>query len=417
MLKKLRLTDFKSFVDETVDLAPLTLLVGANASGKSNFLDAIHFMRALDFDLSLAEILNGEERSAPDAWPGIRGRASEVARLGTSIFSVQSTWHPLTPDSQVVAEALPELGRPEFSHKIACRTEPVPRLESESLFDAAGRELFSTGALEGNRIEVPWTPTRHSRSTTATLVDADRSVLWEVLGSRGPNSPHVPTDVVLYAMLMTDVLKHVNILNVRPEEMRGYGRRGGLLGAEGKNVSGVLAEISGDKKTKQSLVEWLSQICAPELVDIDFIEVKELGDVMAMFVEQKGKRISVRSLSDGTLRFLGTMLALRLAPPGTVLLIEDLEAGFHPTRIRLLIEYLGAVVRERKIQIIATTHSPVVLQWADEEILRNTVVFGRTPNYEGTIARRLSDLPHFDQVAKRKGIDELFSTGWLEMAL
>ena len=42
MLRRLRLVDFKSFADEAVELAPLTLLVGANASGKSNCLDALH---------------------------------------------------------------------------------------------------------------------------------------------------------------------------------------------------------------------------------------------------------------------------------------------------------------------------------------------------------------------------------------
>lgn len=64
MLKKIRLTDFKSFVDEEVELAPLTLLVGANASGKSNFLDAIRFLQVLSVGLTLGEVLNGEENSS-----------------------------------------------------------------------------------------------------------------------------------------------------------------------------------------------------------------------------------------------------------------------------------------------------------------------------------------------------------------
>ena len=67
--------------------------------------------------------------------------------------------------------------------------------------------------------------------------------------------------------------------------------------------------------------------------------------------------------------------------------------------------------------MIATTHSPVVLQWLSDESLRSTIVFGRTPDHEGTIMRRLGDLPHFEEVVQRKGIDDLFTTGWLEMAL
>ncbi|HEX6900665.1 MAG TPA: ATP-binding protein [Thermoanaerobaculia bacterium] len=207
------------------------------------------------------------------------------------------------------------------------------------------------------------------------------------------------------------------MLEINPSVMRGYGRRSLHFGDKGENFSGALADLFRDPSTRKSFVHWLAELCAPEIEDIDFLEVKELGDVMAMFVENGGKRISARSVSDGTLHFLGTLLALRTAEPGSVILIEEIETGLHPTRIRLLVEYLETVTRERDIQVIATTHSPVVLQWLSDESLRNTVVFGRVPEHEGTIMRRLGDLPHFEEVIQKKGIEELFSTGWLEMAL
>ena len=111
------------------------------------------------------------------------------------------------------------------------------------------------------------------------------------------------------------------------------------------------------------------------------------------------------------------LVALRTAAPGSVILLENIEADLHPTRIRMLVKYLEAVTRERNVQVIATTHSPVILEWLSEEALRSVIVFGRIPEREGTVLRRLGDLPHFDEVVKRKGIDELFTTGWLEMAL
>ena len=86
---------------------------------------------------------------------------------------------------------------------------------------------------------------------------------------------------------------------------------------------------------------------------------------MAMFVEKPGNRVSARGLSDGTLHFIGVLLSLYTAEPGSVILIEDIEAESAAQLVpfRLLVEYLEAVTRERQIQVIATTHSPVVLQW------------------------------------------------------
>jgi predicted ATPase len=365
MLKRIRLKDFKSFVDEEVEVAPLTLLVGANASGKSNFLDAIRFLKGIASDLSLGDVLNGETKSA---WPGIRGRAEEAARLGTKEFTLETTW--TASDSA------------EIPHQVTCFTSHL-EVKEESFLKPEERLLGGGRPGDFKRV---W-----------GLTDISNRI-------RDQNA--------LYSSL-----RRLQFLGIDPSSMRGYGRRDEPLGEDGRNISGVLANLCEDVKEKQSFVAWLTEFCAPEIENIDFPGVPELGDVMAVFVEKGGKRISARSISDGTLHFLGTLLALRTAEPGSVILIEEIEAGLHPTRIRLLVEYLETVTRERQIQVIATTHSPVVLQWLSDESLRNAIVFGRVPDHEGTVMRRLGDLPHFNEVVERAGIEEMFTTGWLEMAL
>jgi predicted ATPase len=200
--------------------------------------------------------------------------------------------------------------------------------------------------------------------------------------------------------------------------MRGYGQmKRPQLAPDGSNFSGALAHLCESSEEKQAIVDWLTELLAPEIADIDFVGVKELGDVMAILVEKDGKRVPARGLSDGTLRFLGLLLALRTAEPGSLFLIEDIDSGLHPARVHVLVEFLEALVRERDVQVIATTHAPVVLQALSRETLLSAVVFGRVPGHEGTLMRRLGDLPHFEEALARKGIDELFATGWLEMAL
>lgn len=59
MLASLRLKNFKNFADETLRMGPFTVLVGANASGKSNVRDALRFLHGVGRGYSLADIIGG----------------------------------------------------------------------------------------------------------------------------------------------------------------------------------------------------------------------------------------------------------------------------------------------------------------------------------------------------------------------
>lgn len=90
MIRSLRLRDFKSFHDVEVPLGPFTLVVGTNASGKSNLRDALRFLHGVGLGFTLAEIFG--EKYGPGGillWRGIRGGLPEAARQGTRGFGVE----------------------------------------------------------------------------------------------------------------------------------------------------------------------------------------------------------------------------------------------------------------------------------------------------------------------------------------
>ena len=72
MLKELQLTNFKSFAGQSdpIPFAPVTILVGANASGKSNVFDAIRFLRSALHGFVTLEIAGGfaMDRSVDDTF-------------------------------------------------------------------------------------------------------------------------------------------------------------------------------------------------------------------------------------------------------------------------------------------------------------------------------------------------------------
>ena len=75
MITSLRLGNFKNFADETLRVGPFTVIVGANASGKSNIRDAFRFLHGIGRGYTLAEII-GEKYGAGGQveWAGVRGR-------------------------------------------------------------------------------------------------------------------------------------------------------------------------------------------------------------------------------------------------------------------------------------------------------------------------------------------------------
>ena len=310
----------------------------------------------------------------------------------------------------------------EVVHDIGCDIDPSPKLSRESLGSGQvpGDSLFDThppgypdrsGKEAGGGIRVSVRLQEPGNWITQTH-SATRSLLRQI-----DITSLVHPEIARVRDALLDSMRSSLFLDITPSRMRDYVPDNlRELGAEGENISAILARVCEDDDRKADLVDWLSELCAPALTDIEFSRT-DLGDVMFVLVEKDGARIPARGVSDGTLRFLGELVALQTASEGAMVLIEEIENGLHPTRTHLLVEAMESAARTRGIQVIATTHSPQVIQALSPVTLGNAIVMGRVPDEPGTLARRLKDLPHFDEIAERRGVDHLFTTGWMERAL
>jgi predicted ATPase len=406
MLTELRLHDFKSFDDQAVILGPVTMLVGANASGKSNFLDSIRFLQGISLGLPIADVLRGRWDAGRELWPGIRGGITEAVRSGRDSFGIDSTW---TIDGM------------KLWYSIVCSTEPEPAVVQEMLYPGDSQAyLFDTSALSlGNNVG----PSPGGSLRAALRVKGkgrspslEYSSTRSLLGQIQPHERAHPT-VMQGITAIRKALSSSLFLDIMPSRMRDYVPVSvPALGANGENLSAILHRYCQDEEQKRDLIDWISELCAPAIVDIAFTET-DLRDVLLALVEKGGTRVSARSMSDGTLRFLGELTALLTSEKGAVLLMEEIENGLHPARVHLLVEILESVTKGGARQVIATTHSPLVLQALSPEALGDTIVFGRHEDQAGTQMKRLAELPSFEDVLARRGIEHLFTTKWLERAL
>jgi predicted ATPase len=297
-------------------------------------------------------------------------------------------------------------------------TEGDVALEREYLHFESGSYLFdthapalkgATGKAEGGAINVALWGRGRGNSPSQTHSSL-RSLLGQI-----QQRERVEAEVIAQTDAVRTALRDATFLDIRPSMMRDYRpENGGHLGTSGENISPVLSALP--TKRLADVVDWLSELCGPEMEGIEFDRTK-LREVMMILVEKGGRRTSARSASDGTLRFLGELVALLTAPEGSLLVLEEPDVGLHPSRIRLLAELLESTTAKRKIQVIATSHSPTLLAYLSPEGLGDTIAFGRDPASGDTICSRLRDLAHFSTIRDAKDIERLVSTGWLEREL
>jgi len=101
----------------------------------------------------------------------------------------------------------------------------------------------------------------------------------------------------------------------------------------------------------------------PYVDDLQPAITSELERNVYLSLTEKGiaEKIPGWLLSQGTLRILALLVLLRHPHPPSVIIIEEIENGLDPRTIHLLVEEIRAFVQSGKGQIIATTHSPYLL--------------------------------------------------------
>lgn len=412
MLASLRLDDWKSFgageaARNELRLGRLTLLVGPNASGKSNVLDALRFLQGCAMDLPLADVLRGRWEGQREVWPGIRGHVIEAARAGRQEFGLTARW-TFAGDDRELRHAL----RVSVADEVAVEHESLLE-EDDYLFDTHARALRNqTGRAEGGGLHVAFRGAGEGDSPTA-LLSSLRSVLGQV-----PALERVAPRVFERLGQLRSALRNAVFLDIRPSMMRDYRpTKAAQLGTSGENISPILQALQQKQPSRfEDVVDWATELCAPSIESIGFDQTK-FDEVMLFLIEKGGKQISARSASDGTLRFLGELVALLTCPEGSLIVLEEPDVGLHPARIHLLAELLEDVARRRDLQILATTHSPTLLAHLSEEALGAAIAFGRDPDSGETVCARFGDLPHFGSLRDAKNMEHLVSTGWLERAL
>ena len=182
-------------------------------------------------------------------------------------------------------------------------------------------------------------------------------------------------------------------------------------GAELSSNGGNLAAVLGGLR-RRAPVEFAALVAEgvrlwPEYVGLEVAE-SDGGVVEFSMRLVDGGLVSAENLSQGTL-YLLAMLVIAFDPdPPAVLCIEEIDRGIHPRLLREVRDVLYRLsypesfgLARRAVQVIATTHSPYLLD-----------LFRDHPE-EIVIAQKQGTVARFERLADRPDIKELLSEGAL----
>lgn len=330
-LRRARIKNYKSIGQCDVELAALTVLVGRNGSGKSNFLDALRF------------VADGLQTSLDHALKS-RGGIESVRR--------RSTGHPRNFAVELELSTATH-GLASYGFEVAARSHGgfVVKRERMRLVDAKLTLRAEYEVADGVLI-------RSSEEKMPPVAD-DR--LYLVTASSLPSFRSI-----------YDAILSMGFYNLNPDAMKELQSpdSGELLHRDGSNVASVLARLSVDDDQHFHRVKSYLASIIPGITEVERVALGP-RETLEFRQDVKGAkhpwRFYAASMSDGTLRALGALLAVTQLSgnkaPVILVGIEEPETALHPAAAGALVDALREAAG--RTQVLVTSHSPDLLDQID----------------------------------------------------
>lgn len=415
MLKQLILENWKSFRYAELPLDPLTVLIGTNASGKSNVVEALEFLQRIARGENIEAALAGDKTLT-----SIRGGLE---------------WAAFKPETQFTLNALVQGEDEKTDYLYVIQTQIISEvkvieeyIERQNLnedhtikyvekFTVKKIDLNTKSGMKepGNYFDFKDIVSNHIYLSTD---EEGRLILGKELQER-----YFPLKIKAINCVVS-TLKEILILNPIPSKMREYSRLSDTLESDASNIAGVLAALSEEHKTEveSTLSNYIKDFPEGDIQKLWAEKVGRFGTDAMLYCQEEWKpghvtEIDARTMSDGTLRFLAILTALLTRPEGSQLVIEEIDNGLHPSRAELLVRILREIGSKRKIDILLTTHNPALLDALGPEIVPFVVVAHRDKETGESKLTLLEDIENLPLLLASGTLGKLATKGAIEKSL
>lgn len=357
MIEQIHIRNFKSVGYLVLNLAKFNCIIGMNGVGKSTILQGIDF---------IAQLLTGNVQN----WLDSRG------------WSVKELDCKLLKESNVVVgvKYRTESGQllqwsASFNrHDLRCSVEKI-QLDKEVIFSSNGQEY----RIDGGKQLISFT---YQGSILSQLKDRE---------------------LPLVILEFRNALRRIRSLELlAPHLLRKSARAEDKdIGVGGEKLSGYLHCVKG--VARDHLLELL-KLFYPKLIDFRVVSMRA-GLKKLMVIEQFGEQkleTEATHLSDGVLRVLAILAQAESDHP--LVLLDEIENGINPE----IIEKLVDILVNAQQQIIVTTHSPMILNYLEDDEARKSVQYVYKNTAGLSRIRRFFEIPKIGKKLEFMGAGEAF---------
>jgi predicted ATPase len=379
LIKRLKVSGLLSFGPKGIDLPMrgLNVLIGANGSGKSNFLEVLALLRAAPQHLTRPMKSTGGFKEW--MWKPPMGATGREARIEVTASSSRGAF--------------------EVHHRTTIGGEdPYFELLSETVeLDSGSPRVYYND--QPGTIRTLTDIRGETRSIIPTQLAQDQSILSQV------RDPEFYPALTFLQDAYTSIRLFRNWSFGPNSELRKEQSThdpGDFLQEGGQNLALVLSNIH--HRITREFRESLRQAYS----GLEYISFAISGGTIQLFLEESGGRLIPASrLSDGILRYL-CLLAILLHPePPPLIGLDEPELGLHPDLIHHLANLLKAAAR--RTQLVVTTHSRLLIDEMTDQ--PESVVICEKEDGESSFERL--DAERMKHWLDRYSLGELWSIGEL----
>jgi predicted ATPase len=343
MIRRIRVANFRSIEEMSLELGPFVVLVGPNGAGKSNIIDVVRFVRdACTIGLDNAVLQRGG-MSALRRWSR-KGRPYDVRiELDLSIGSWSWTY----------GFVLGSRKRGEF------------RVKAECCRGSCGDSFLGFRIKDGRWVEPP-----HQGKSADGALPLGSGRVGEPADSGRSTQLFLPLAPPNWDPLRR-FLREMGFYTIYPNDIREPQKPANPspLDEHGRNLATVLRRMKQDP-SRRRMFERLLETLAAAVEGISDITVIRSGGylVTKLHYGPGGPSFPLAQESDGALRLLGLLTALYQDPPCSLIAVEEPELTIHPGALAVLRESFQEL--SELTQVLITTHSVDFLETLSPEVLR-----------------------------------------------